>query len=177
MSTLNTIGNVRKAGHSYGITVKRVTNIKQLSDKQLDEVVELTMGNHQYNSDLDKDGWGEITKEDVKKYVMGVLETRNEFITVALDMDKVCGLILGGHRRRFNVKRVNIYDLYVPKDYRKQGIAKSLLDSVYSEKIEGIPLVVGLMVYNNNDNALDLYKGWGMEPVVSQLQRMERTFK
>lgn len=177
MSSLNTIVSASVENYAQGIVIKKITNKSQLKDSQLAEVIDLALGNADYHRGIDEDGWSDVTRKSVTEYVNGVLENRSEFILVALDSDKVCGVIIGGWYRRYNTKYVSIYDLFIPKEYRRQGIAKQLLDIVTLEKIDGKPLIVQLIVYNVNDNAIELYEDWGMKSVVSQTRRMERIFE
>lgn len=173
MKSLTSIGNASKGNYFNGIVIRKVTNKKQLKGSQFDEVVELVMGNVKHHAGLDDDaGWNSIKTSDMEKYITDVLENRNEFIIIAVDDERIAGIIVGGHYRRYNRKHVSIYDLFVGEDYRRAGLGKGLLDKVTNEKIEGKPLVVELTVYDNNPNAVNLYRKWGMQSKTIQMRRV-----
>lgn len=154
------------------VAYKKITNRKQLTDEQYETVVDLVMGNCDFHKQFDADGYSGISRKDLYEYVNSVLENRTEFIMVAVASNKVGGIAIGGHYRRYNKKYVSIYDIFVGEDFRRMGVGSKLLDKVAEEKIDGKPLIVELGVYGDNQNAVNLYEQWGMTAKIKRMRRV-----
>lgn len=160
MSRLEALLRVSTEGYFGEIQIKKITNKSQLKGSQYDEVIDLALGNCEFHKQFDEDGYSGITRKDIIEYVDSVLENRTEFVMVAISENKIGGIAIGGHYRRYNKKYVSVYDLYVGEDFRRMGVASQLLDKVAEEKIDGKPLIVELGVYGDNQNAVNLYEQW-----------------
>lgn len=78
---------------------------------------------------------------------------------VAVDGDKVVGVILSGHDGR----RGYIYHAAVDMEYRRHGIGTSLLETVYAAlKSEGVNKAA-LVVFSNNETGNSFWKSRGWE--------------
>lgn len=89
--------------------------------------------------------------DDSKDGIARFLERNPKTSFVAIEEEKIIGIILGGHDGR----RGYIYHMSVAENYRKKGIASSLLEkcleSFKNEKISKVALLV--FKYNQVGNA------------------------
>jgi GNAT superfamily N-acetyltransferase len=60
-------------------------------------------------------------------------------------------------------RHAHIFLLYVKPDHRHQGIAKALLDHIYTWAAKRGDRQISLMVYRHNEDALNLYEKLGYQ--------------
>jgi ribosomal protein S18 acetylase RimI-like enzyme len=102
------------------------------------------------------------------------------FVTTTGGNDPV-SVLPGGNRERANqkiaclwlgtaidqitgIRHPNIFLLYVDPSYRRQGIAKALMEYAQSWAKEQGYTQIGLQVFTNNQPAIELYQQLGYQP-------------
>lgn len=100
-----------------------------------------------YNLWINTPGMGLNNIDDSKEGIASYLKRNPKTCFVALDNNKVIGVIIAGHDGR----RGYIYHTAVHLDYRKQGIGNDLVNhSMQALECEGITKV-GLVVFERNE--------------------------
>ena len=104
-------------------------------------------------------GIGMRSLDDSREGISKFLKRNPTSNFVAIVNDEIIGVILSGHDGR----RGYIYHAVVKEEFRKQGIGKALIESVYKAlENEGINKV-GLVVFKTNNIGNPFWKSQGWE--------------
>jgi ribosomal protein S18 acetylase RimI-like enzyme len=87
------------------------------------------------------------------------LERDPELFLVAVEGDEIVGSVFGGYDGRRGI----VYHLAVPSEYRRQGIAKSLMETLEQRLHRLGCYKYYLLVTSENDEALAFYDSIGCE--------------
>lgn len=140
--------------------VKKLQDLNDLAFEQ----------NPEFDPDLILD-WAQSEKG--KTYFSSVTTNPDDLILVAADGDKLVGYISAspkiiGHRKS---KYVEIDNLGVAKDYRRQGIASQLMGECLKwAKKQGYQKAY-LLCYWKNKNAIEFYKQKGFSEINVSLEK------
>lgn len=104
-------------------------------------------------------GIGMRNLDDSKNGIAKFLKRNPTTNFVATDNDEIVGVILSGHDGR----RGYIYHTAVDINYRRQGIGRRLVESVYKALDEEGITKIGLVVFRNNDIGNLFWKSIGWE--------------
>jgi len=126
--------------------------------------------NPEYDADL-KPGWG--LSEDGKKHFTDLLNEPQNCCFVAEDNRKMVGYI-SAKPKHFDYRKskyIEIDNLGVIAEYRKQGIGRSLMDECLKwAKNKGYQKIF-LVCFSKNKNALEFYKSYGFSDIYASLER------
>lgn len=128
----------------------RKANLDDIDKGLLKEYIE-AYGLHQNNR---PDIFPNLTEDELKNNLVRFLDKLE--ILVAIKNDQVIGYIVY-QIREDNYKSIFISQLMVCEEFRNQGIAKSLIDSVKNIGLENDCKNVELNCWAFNKNALDMY--------------------
>jgi ribosomal protein S18 acetylase RimI-like enzyme len=113
---------------------------------------------------LDPMGNGRNLPDDVqRRLVDGLRAHPTTLIFLALHREEVVGIAtcFVGFSTFAARPLVNIHDLHVANDYRRRGVARSLLEAIETEARSRGCCKLTLEVQENNRAALALYESWG----------------
>jgi ribosomal protein S18 acetylase RimI-like enzyme len=155
--------------------------IRKATEKDLKELLELTLKSTLYHHDLDKKfikphklkrgSYKELKKNELKTLKEDLKNPKNK-IFIAIIEDKIIGFInISFPKKNANIKskRGEIDDFFILEDYRKKGIGKILFKKTLTLfKSKGIKLI-SLNVNSNNFATLKFYEKIGFKENLKRL--------
>ena len=106
---------------------------------------------------------------EVKDYFKNVIKNKENILLCYKDNDVIKGYIYLKRVIKNEKKGYLVDGLYVLEDYRKQGIAKKLVD--YALKLIKDSEFININVMADNKNAINLYKSFGFKEFRITLQK------
>ena len=100
---------------------------------------------------------------EVKDYFKNVIKNKENILLCYKDNDVIKGYIYLKRVIENDKKGYLVDGLYVLEDYRRQGIAKKLVD--YALKLIKDSEFININVMADNKNAINLYKSFGFKEV------------
>ena len=134
---------------------KKSIFIKKAIPEDANKLLEL---NRKYNGE-------ENINEDVSRIEKILEENKNEIVFVAVSDDSLVGFVCVQVYRSFCYSRpaLEITDLYVEKEMRRQNAATLLIQEVLKFAVQENVLEINLRVNKNNTTAINFYKSVGLE--------------
>ena len=106
---------------------------------------------------------------EVKDYFKNVIKNKENILLCYKDNDVIKGYLYLKRVIKNEKKGYLVDGLYVLEDYRKQGIAKKLVD--YALKLIKDSEFININVMADNKNAINLYKSFGFKEFRITLQK------
>lgn len=106
---------------------------------------------------------------EVKDYFKNVIKNKENILLCYKDNDVIKGYIYLKRVIENDKKGYLVDGLYVLEDYRRQGIAKKLVD--YALKLIKDSEFININVMADNKNAINLYKSFGFREFRITLQK------
>lgn len=106
---------------------------------------------------------------EVKDYFKNVIKNKENILLCYKDNDVIKGYIYLKRVIENDKKGYLVDGLYVLEDYRRQGIAKKLVD--YALKLIKDSEFININVMADNKNAINLYKSFGFKEFRITLQK------
>lgn len=151
--------------------------IRKFEENDVIQAVELCNEIREYHRELLNGYFAPINRDFEEKSLLSTIGSDNSFAIVAVDGDKVIGLLIANKKSAPYLENpiiCNIGTLGVIHTYRKQGIGKMLMNEFLTFcKKNGIQ-EVKLGVFNDNKVAYKFYEDYGFKP---QEQEMSLKFR
>ena len=144
-----------------GIMIERVYDEK-LADNCDQLLTLLIRDEKQYDNNIDDN-------YEVKDYFKNVIKNKENILLCYKDNDVIKGYIYLKRVIENDKKGYLVDGLYVLEDYRRQGIAKKLVD--YALKLIKDSEFININVMADNKNAINLYKSFGFKEFRITLQK------
>lgn len=151
--------------------------VRKFQEKDVDQAVDLCNEIREHHRKILNGYFAPINRDFEKNALLSTIGSDNAFAIVAVDGNKVVGLLIANKKNAPYLENpiiCNIGTLGVVQEYRKQGIGKMLMDEFLAFcKKNGIQ-EVKLGVFNDNKIAYKFYEDYGFKP---QEQEMSLKFK
>ena len=153
-----------------------MVKIRLAKIKDAEQIAKLAMKMMREHEKFDK--IFEIKKDarkTLEKWLKAVIGKRDKKVFIADDNNKIIGYIKAGINKRPDIYKVEkmgfIYDIYVEEKYRRQGVAKLLMDNIFEwMKGKGIKYT-SLYVANDNQIAASAWQKYGFKEFLREKYR------
>lgn len=151
--------------------------IRRFEEKDVVQAVDLCNEIREHHRKILNGYFAPINRDFEKNALLSTIGSDNAFAVVAVDGDKVVGLLIANKKNAPYLENpiiCNIGTLGVIQEYRKQGIGKMLMNEFLTFCKENGIQEIKLGVFNDNKIAYKFYEDYGFKP---QEQEMSLKFK